>query len=125
MDRENEYGARRGGAPYGRRGVRPASQPMQPARLAAVTNPAACNDNTGILHLAELVPIVRQRLGVAVEFPDELILSSLKSIADETTDRDRWRVAFESRLGLWLSTQGRELGRALMTLVSLLPPPRS
>ncbi len=114
--------------------------------LAIVSEPAACNDNTGgrtgsagraavaeasdaekhdILHLAELVPVVRQRLGVADSFEDSLILASLRAIAAETGDRARWRVAFQSRLGLWLSQQGRELGQALTTLVALVPPPRS
>lgn len=116
------------GGPIGpevRLGLQPAHRPPLTGSSAVVSEPAACNDNTGILHLAELVPVVRQRLGISDAFGDDLILASLRAISAHTTDRDRWRAAFESRLGLWLSTQGRELGRALSTLVSLLPPPRN
>ncbi|MEO1206614.1 MAG: hypothetical protein AAFV45_09800 [Pseudomonadota bacterium] len=128
MNGPDDSGARFRGAFSGRHGVRPASAPlpsMASTRLADATKPAACNDNTGLLHLAEVVPVVRQRLGIANDFPDELILASLKVIAEETTDRDRWRVAFSCKLALWLSSQGRELGRALTTVLSLLPPPRN
>lgn len=109
----------------GQRGLRPAGHPIAPARLANVSAPAACNDNAGVLHLAELVPVVRQRLKIEGDFPDDMILASLRAIAAKTSDRDRWRAAFNSRLALWLSTKGRELGGALQLLIALLPPPRS
>lgn len=77
-----------------------------------------------VLHLAELVPIVRERLDVPADFTDDSILSSLKSIATRTSDRERWRAAFDSNLARYLSIRGRDLGGALQELVALIPPPR-
>lgn len=77
-----------------------------------------------VLHLAELVPIVRQRIDVPLDFTDDAILSSLKRIASRTSDRERWRSAFDSKLARYLSTLGRDLGRALQEIIALIPPPR-
>lgn len=77
-----------------------------------------------LLHLAEAVPVVRQRLDVPVEFTDDSILASLKAIAVRTSDRDRWQAAFESNLARYLSVRGRDLGKALQDLIALVPPPR-
>ncbi len=86
----------------------------------------AANDASpdDILHLAELVPIVRRRLAIGADFSDDALLASLKRIASRTCQRDRWTAAFESNLALWLSSHGRDMGWALNTLIALLPPPR-
>ncbi len=78
-----------------------------------------------ILHLAELVPVVRTRFDLAETFPDDAILASLKTIAGQSEARERWRVAFASNLGVALSRQGRDLNTALNTLLALLPRPTS
>ena len=77
-----------------------------------------------ILHLAEAVPIVRQQLDVPIEFTDDAIFSSLKTIAARSSDRERWRAAFDSNLARYLSIRGRDLGKALQQLIALIPPPR-
>lgn len=77
-----------------------------------------------ILHLAEAVPIVRQQLDVPIEFTDDAIFSSLKTIAARSSDRERWRAAFGSNLARYLSIRGRDLGQALQQLIALIPPPR-
>lgn len=77
-----------------------------------------------VLHLAELVPLVRQRLNVPAEFSDDSILSSLKRIASRTSDRERWSAAFDCNLTRFLSSLGRDLGQALQDLITLIPPPR-
>ena len=77
-----------------------------------------------ILHLAELVPILRQRLEIDAALSDDAILASLKVIAACSLPRDRWRAAFGSNLGHWLALQGRDLNTALNTVVALLPRPR-
>ena len=56
-----------------------------------------------VLHLAEAVPIVRQQLDVPIEFTDDAIFSSLKMIAARSSDRERWRAAFDSNLARYLS----------------------
>lgn len=88
----------------------------------AAPGPTPAHD---ILHLAELVPVVRQRLDVDGSFPDDAVLASLKAIAAQTSQRERWRAAFNSNLGYWLALKGCDLNTALNTLVFLLPPPRS
>jgi hypothetical protein len=76
---------------------------------------------TDILHLAELVPVVRSRLALAPTFPDDAILASLRTIAAESGTRDRWRVAFTSNIGVALASGGRDLNTALNTLIAMLP----
>ncbi len=90
--------------------------PPAPVKVTAIAD---------ILHLAEAVPYVRERLEIPAEFGDDAILSSLKTIAAKTTDRDRWRAAFDSNLARYLSIRGRDLSTALEELVALMPPPRS
>lgn len=82
-------------------------------------------DAQDILHLAELVPIVRERLAVDCAFPDDAILSSLRTISARSSARDRWTAAFESNLGHWLALKGKDLNAALNGLLVLLPSPRS
>lgn len=77
-----------------------------------------------VLHLAELVPLVRQRLNVPADFSDDAILSSLKRIASRTSDRERWSAAFDCNLARFLSSLGRDLGQALQDLITMIPPPR-
>ena len=78
-----------------------------------------------ILHLAELVPIVRTRLAIDAAFPDDSILAALQAITKRSTPRERWQAAFSSNLGHWLALQGGDLHATLNTLVTLLPQPRS
>jgi len=77
-----------------------------------------------VLHLAELVPIIRQRLGIDCAFPDDAVLASLRTITARSSSRGRWRAAFDSNLGHWLALKGTDLNTALSTLVALLPRPR-
>lgn len=77
-----------------------------------------------VLHLAELVPVVRQRLGLDAAFPDDAVLASLETIAKCSTPRERWRAAFDSNLGHWLALKGADLNSALNSLVALVPGPR-
>lgn len=78
-----------------------------------------------VLHLAELVPVVRERLAVPIDFSDDAILASLKMIAARSSDRERWRVAFDSNLARYLSYKGRDMGKVLQDLIALMPSPRS
>jgi hypothetical protein len=78
-----------------------------------------------ILHLAELVPIVRQRLAIEDAFPDDAILAALRVIANKSHVRARWKAAFNSNLGHWLALKRNDLHTALETVINLLPPPRS
>jgi hypothetical protein len=74
-----------------------------------------------ILHLAELVPMVRERFALPPAFGDDAILSSLRTIAAQSEPRERWRVAFSSNLGQTLARGGRDLNTALNALLALLP----
>jgi hypothetical protein len=87
-------------------------------RLRAAAHSGAAPD---ILHLAELVPVVRQRFELAETFPDDAILASLRMITAASHTRDRWRAAFTSNLGLALAREGRDLATAFDTLLALLP----
>src|SRR4051812_45390147 len=77
-----------------------------------------------ILRLADLVPVVRQRLDIDEIFADDAILASLKAIASRTSPRERWSAAFNSNLVLVLALRGGDLDLALNTLLGLLPRPR-
>lgn len=74
-----------------------------------------------ILHLAELVPVVRQRFALADTFADDPFLASLRGISSQTLSRERWRAAFGFNLGIALIAKGRDLNTALNTLIALLP----
>ena len=78
-----------------------------------------------ILHLAELVPVVRKRLGIDETFSDDAILGSLKLISAVTYDRDRAAVAFTSNLGRYLDSKGQQPSANLAAFVAMLPRPRS
>ena len=78
-----------------------------------------------ILHLAELVPVVRARFGLGDDFTDDAILSSLRVIAATSDQRQRWLAAFNSNLGRSLATDGRDLNTALSALIALVPRPTS
>ncbi len=100
-------------------------RPLRRTRLVCSPSPSgAAFEPADVLHLAEVVPIVRQQLDVPTEFTDDAILSSLKMIAMRSSERERWRVAFDSNLARYLSIRGRDLGQALQRLLALLPPPR-
>ena len=82
-------------------------------------------DSPDVLHLAELVPVLRSKLAIGADFSDDAILSSLKIIASRSSHRERWHAAFLSNLAIWFSSQGRELSHALKTVLGALPPPRN
>ena len=106
------------------RNLEPQTQASPVGRLGKPPKTAQVYRLADILHLAEAVPVVRERLQVPVEFSDDAILASLKSIALKSSDRDRWQAAFESNLARYLSVRGRDLGKALQELIALVPPPR-
>lgn len=78
-----------------------------------------------ILHLGELVPLVRDRLMIGADLSDEAIFSSLAAITSRTSARERWNVAFGSALGSSLASRGSDLNTALNVLMALVPKPRS
>ena len=81
--------------------------------------------HSDILHLAELVPVVRARFGLGDDFADDAILNSLRVIAATSDQRQRWLAAFNSNLGRSLASDGRDLNTALSALVALVPRPTS
>ena len=95
----------------------PADLPRDPQYVESRGEVATASDT---LHLAELVPVVRERLGLG-GVSDDVIMTCLKAIAAQSEPRERWRAAFSSRLGEMLSRQGRDLNTALNTLLALLP----
>jgi len=74
-----------------------------------------------ILHLLELVPIVRRHLRLEKSFSDDAILASLKVLVSTGNRRTRVRIAFESSLGQHFLQQNRDLPAAVVTLLALLP----
>ena len=85
----------------------------------------ACQDAVegaeDILHLIELVPIVRSRLKIKSAFSDDAIFASLKKIVQCATQSGRRRAAFKSQLGLHLCHKGQDLSAAIVKLLALLP----
>lgn len=77
------------------------------------------------LHLAELVPQLRHRLGLGPDLADEEILESLVAITQRSEPRARWLTAFNSPLGHWLALRGSDLNTALSMTLAKLPAPRS
>ncbi len=77
-----------------------------------------------MLHLGETAIEVRRRLGIDRGLSDDALMSSLDVIARQADRRARWRAAFDSPLGNWLSGRGSDLNTALNTIISLLPPRR-
>jgi hypothetical protein len=98
----------------------PSTPAMPEQAVQAVPTNAA-----DILHLAELVPVVRGQFAVGPEFSDDAILASLRAITRWSDQRGRWRAAFNSNLGYALAIGGRDLNTALNTLLALLPRPLS
>ena len=89
-------------------------------------SPAGSNDCVSdVLHLAELVGMVRRRFAIAQSFPDDAILASLKTIAAQSDTNARIATAFMSNLGQHLERGRPDQRTAIVTLVGLLPPPRS
>jgi len=81
-------------------------------------------DPSKFIHLAELVPFLRQRLGLDHSLTDYELLESLKAIAMPSARQDRWRVAFGSVIGRALSERGTDLNTALNIILTALPSPR-
>ena len=86
---------------------------MQPTHSVA--------DDPSSAALADLVPVVRDSLGLDGTLPDDAVLASLRMIAAPTDPHERWRAAFQSSLGHWLGLKAGDLNAALNTLVGLLP----
>lgn len=78
-----------------------------------------------ILHLAELVPVVRSRFNIEQSFSDDAILASLKTISAVSSDRERASVAFSSNLGRYLDSTRQQASAHLSDLIAMLPRPRS
>ncbi len=78
-----------------------------------------------ILHLAELVAVVRERLAIEASFPDDAILASLKTVAARSDGRARAVALFNSNLGQHLGRSGGDLQAAMEVVLGLLPPVRS
>ncbi|MDX2290431.1 MAG: hypothetical protein NW217_16645 [Hyphomicrobiaceae bacterium] len=83
------------------------------------------DDPFDVLHLAELVPLVRSTFALDPAFGDDAILASLKAIAARSSDRDRWSVAFGCNLGRHIGLNSPDPADGLRTLISLLPRPRN
>jgi hypothetical protein len=67
------------------------------------------------------VPQVRRRLEVGASFSDQALLASLVAIARHPSHEGRWRTAETSTLGQYLASSGKDVRRALVTLLTLLP----
>ncbi|MEM7750326.1 MAG: hypothetical protein AAF346_18905 [Pseudomonadota bacterium] len=91
----------------------------------AVGRPDSDEQAYDILHLAELVPIVRKRFYIEQKFSDDAILASLKTIAAASTDRERSSVAFTSNLGRYLDSSSQRKEAGLAALIAMLPRARS
>ena len=78
-----------------------------------------------ILHLAELVPVVREKFGIEQNFSDDAILASLQTITAAGSDRARSEAAFTSNLGRYLDCSGQSREAGLTALITMLPGPRS
>ena len=89
-----------------------------------IHQPRSAVPDGDVLHLNELVDIVRVRLGIDSALPDDAILVALKAITSCTQPRERWRAAFDSNLGHWLALKGVDLNSALNMLLAMLPKPR-
>jgi|GEM_PF-4980769 len=75
--------------------------------------------------LAQLVPLVRDRLKLDSTFPDEAVLASLQAIAAAASPHERWGAAFHTSLGHWLGLKAADLNAALTLLLGLLAEPTS
>lgn len=113
----------KGLAGEGPAGERPVTVPVR-RRVVAAQTEAEIFAPADVLHLAELVPVVRRRLDVPADFSDDAILASLKRIAQRSDERQRRQVAFNSNLIRYLSIRGRNMDFVLRELVALIPPPR-
>ena len=92
--------------------------------VAVHDQPAAAGSAEIVLHLGELVPLVRARLSIGAGLHDEAILASLAAITSRSDRRERWRTAFGSSLGQWLAMRGSDLNTSLNVLMELVPRPR-
>lgn len=73
--------------------------------------------------LARLMPQVRRSLAIGRQFSDDALLASLAAIARHPSHETRWRAAEASTLGQYLASNGKDMHRTLVTLLSLLPQP--
>ncbi|MBN8913641.1 MAG: hypothetical protein J0H65_16615 [Rhizobiales bacterium] len=76
-----------------------------------------------VARLARLMPQVRKRLAIDRTFSDAALLASLAAVARHPSHAERWHAAEASTLGQYLAASGKDMHRALVTLLSLLPRP--
>lgn len=102
------------------------------ARISAGKGPAGKRSASGgrsgqgtvnVDRLARLVPEIRRSLAVGRQFSDAALLASLVAIARHPTHETRWHAAEASTLGQYLASNGKDMHRALVALLSLLPQP--
>lgn len=93
------------------------------ASRPAVAGPRARETTVNVDRLARLVPLIRRRLAIGRPFSDAALLASLTAIARHPSHEERWRAAEASTLGQYLASSGKDVHRALVTLLSLLPRP--
>lgn len=90
---------------------------------AADTSPRPREGPVNVARLARLVPQIRKRLAVERTFSDAALLASLTAITRHPSHGERWHAAEASTLGQYLAGSGKDMHRALVTLLSLLPRP--
>lgn len=101
-----------------RRRVLAAQGRQEAAQTTAETAMAVPAD---ILHLAEAVAVLRERLDVPSAFSDDAILASLRMIAARGSQRERTQAAFNSNLARYLFVRGRDSAVVLREIVAILP----
>ena len=77
-----------------------------------------------VTHLAELVPIISDRYGLAARMNAEEVHAALKTIVAYSDTRSRWLAAFASPLGRVIAGRGCDLNTALTSIVGMLPASR-
>ena len=98
---------------------------VQPGSSEPYDKSGIAEPELDILHLAELVPIIRERFRIEETFSDDAILASLKTISAESSDRGRAATAFSSNIGRYLDSNSQQPSANLAALIAMLPKPRS
>ena len=103
-----------------------AQWPQPPFRNGSPSSPAVAVPLRGgpvpstVLRLAELVPLIRARVGIGKALSDDAILLSLAEIERHRSLGDRWSAAFSSELGRALAARRENLGSTLGTVLTML-----
>jgi hypothetical protein len=93
------------------------------AKPAADAGPRPRGAPVNVERLGRLVPQVRRRLAIGRQFSDAAVLASLAAVTRHPSHGERWHAAEASTLGQYLRSSGKDMHRALVTLLSLLPRP--